>query len=398
MKTDPTPISAADARRLLLAGAHLLRDPARPLPTIDVVRALGFLQLDSINVVERAHELILHARSDAYEREAVFRDLRGRRLFEHWTHDASLIPAEHYPHWHHRFARFRARWQLDRLGAGAAALAEQVVAGIRQEGPLMSRDFDDPHDHRRGGWWDWKPAKAVLEHLWRTGTLAVGDRRGFQKVYDLAERAIRFHTAPPTQRDALVDWACGTALDRLGVATPAELAAFYRVVDVADARAWVRSRLQAGSVMPVEVEGRISIAYSDVRRRLGRLGEPLQGHVRFLAPFDPLVRDRARAERLFGFRYRFEAFVPEAKRVHGYYVLPVLVGDRLVGRADAKLDRAAGVLRLRVMPWERGFSVTPAFRVAFGAAADRLRQFIGAARVDVTGRSGSRHPFLPPTR
>jgi hypothetical protein len=263
----------------------------------------------------------------------------------------------------------------------------------------MSRDFDDdPYDRERGGWWDWKPAKAIFEHLWRTGTLAVSDPRGYRKVYDLAERSIRLHAAPPMDRDAFVDWACSTALERLGVATPAELAAFYRVVDVADARAWVRSRLQAGAVFPVEVEGRIAIAHSDVRRRLGRLGEPLQERVRFLAPLDPLVRDRARAERLFGFHYRFEAFVPEAKRVYGYYVLPILVGDRLVGRTDAKFDRAADVLRLRVMPWEQGFSVTPALRAAFEAAADRLRQFVGAARVDVTGKAGSRHPFRPPTR
>lgn len=369
-----------------MAGSGLLRDPAETVSTIRIVRTLGFLQLDSINVVERAHELILHARSDAYVRESVFRELRSGKLFEHWTHDASLIPAEHYPHWHHRFARFRSRWQLARLDDGAEELAPKVLARIRSEGSLMSRDFDDVGGKRRGGWWNWKPAKAVLECLWRTGELAVTDRRNFQKVYDLPQRAVRLHNEPPSDRETFVNWACSAALERLGIATPAEIAAFYRIVDLAAVHAWIHASLNNGTLVPVEVDGRISIAFADVNKRLARLGEP-PTRVRLLAPFDPLVRDRARAERLFSFHYRFEAFVPEAKRVHGYYVLPVLAGDHLVGRVNAKFDRQRDVLQLTVMPWESGFKPSAAFRSDLEQAADRLRAFVGAARMEIAGRA-----------
>lgn len=402
-------ITAAEARRLLMGGAGLLADPAGAMSALAIVRRLGFLQLDSINVVERAHELMLHARSDGYRLGEVFRSLRaggrggGGRLYEHWTHDASLLPVECFPQWRFRFERYRRKgWHLTRLGADADGTIAEVRERVRRDGPLRSRDFDPPHPPtrprgsstggalggeggERGGWWNWKPAKAALEYLWRTGELAVADREGFQKVYDLTERVIgaAHRDAPAPTWEEHVEWACGEALERLGVATPAEIAAFWAAVPIADARRWTDAGLRSGRLVPVEVEGRTSVAFHDVRRRLARMTEPPErgGRVRLLAPFDPLVRDRARCERLFGFRYRFEAFTPAAKREHGYYVLPVLRGDRLIARVDPKHDRPAETLHLRLVGWEPGVRPDRAAKAEVRAAAERLAAFVGAARV-----------------
>lgn len=382
-KIAPLVVSQSDARRLLMAGAGLLHDPSKSPPPLKLIRHLGFIQLDSINVVERAHELILHTRSDAYQVGQVFRDLRRRKLFEHWTHDASLIPVEHYSHWHHRFERFKTRgWHLSRLGPGADKLVPQILARIRSEGPLMSRDFENPSEGRKasGGWWNWKPAKAVLEYLWRTGQLVVCDRRNFQKVYDLPERV--FASAPPSTLEEHVEWACSSALDRLGIATPAELSAFYATIDLAAARRWVHEGLKSGRLIPVELDGRLAIATPDVPQRIKKLPDPPAG-LRLLAPFDPLIRDRARAERLFNFHYRFEAFVPEAKRLHGYYVLPILRGDQLIGRVSPKFDRDKGLLQVKLLPWEPGIRNTKALRAELDGSLYRIATFIGASRVDL---------------
>jgi uncharacterized protein YcaQ len=388
-----------DARRLLLAGAALLDDPAgksiasrNPARRID---QLGFVQIDSINVVERAHELILHARSDAYRPGDIFSAVQRGQAFEHWTHDASVIRADWFPHWRHRFERSKRRgWHLRLLGDQAADIVAAVRDRIRTEGPLMSRDFEQA-GHRSSGWWNWKPAKAALEYLWRTGELAVAGRRNFQKVYDLTERVLPKSCALPTPEwPDHVEWACAEALTRLGIATPKELAHFLIAISTADARAWVDANLRSGRLIPVEVAGRASVAFADVRRRIARLPDA-PTRIRLLAPFDPLVRDRARAERLFNFAYRFEAFVPQAKRVHGYYVLPILRADQLIGRVNPKLDRKSGTLRIGVLGWQPGVRETAKLRSELHAAAERLANFIGAKHIELS-RSTASPPTNPP--
>lgn len=381
------PLSAADARKLLLHGAALLHYPADSPSALALLRHLGLLQLDSINVIARAHELILHARSHAYRHESVFR-LLPTRLFEHWTHDASLLPIELYPLWHPRFERSKRRgWHLTRLGADAGTMCERILSRIRNEGPLRSADFEPPADggpRAAGGWWNWKPAKAALEYLWRTGQLVVVARPHFQKVYDLPGRSLPRRVLDASRVEAAeIDRRLFTAaLERLGVATPAELAGFYRNAGLPEARGFVHAGLKSGELVAVDVDGRTSVAFHDVRRRLARLPDP-PTEVRLLAPFDPVLRDRARAERLFGFRYRFEAFTPAAKRVDGYYVLPVLRGDRLIARADAKFHRDEGLIALRLCHWQPGVRPTRGLRAEVETAAERLGAFLGARRVEV---------------
>jgi uncharacterized protein YcaQ len=389
-------IPLAAARRLFLHGQGLRSDPEAPATVASVfgqIQRLGFVQLDSINIVERAHHHILWTRLHQYRPPLLDRLQQNGRVFEHWTHDASIIPSEWFPHWRHRFQRVTwEAWIRRRMGAGHRELLAAVLDRIRREGPLLARDFEQ-HGHRSGAWWDWKPAKAALEYWWRTGELAIPRRMSFQKMYDLTERVLpRVHGLPTPATDEHVDWACRTAIQRLGVATPRELAAFWGAIGAPQAAAWCKAAAARGELVPAEVKAKPgshrapapAFARADWRDRAAEAADAPPG-MRLLSPFDPLIRDRARCLRLFGFDYRFEAFVPEAKRKHGYYVLPILQGERLVGRLDPKLDREAGVLRVRRVWWEPGVKPTAGRRRELAAALDRYAAFVGARSVEVAG-------------
>jgi uncharacterized protein YcaQ len=377
----PSPsLTLTQARRLLLAGQALLGDPP-PGGLEGLIQQLGYVQLDSINVVERAHHLILGCRIAQYDPAQFDALLDQRRLFEHWTHDASAIPLQWYPQWHVLFPRNRARilaspWWRERIGGQAEQLLAQVLERIRLEGPLRSADFEHV---RQGepGWWGWKPQKAALELLWHTGELAVASRAHFHKRYDLAERVFpEAHARPVPDPEAHLEWACATALERLGTATPRELAAFWDAVAPADAARWCAT----ARIEQVEVDGKPCFAVPDWRERLAALPGP-GDRILILCPFDPILRDRGRTLRLFGFDYRFEAFVPEGKRQYGYYVLPVLEGDRLVARMDAKFHRERGVLEVKGLWWEPGVRPGKARLRRWRIAVEALARRIGAGDV-----------------
>jgi len=401
----PPLVPVSTARRLLLSGAGLLADPARragPAAVLKTIKNLGFVQVDTIQVAVRAHHHILHARLDGYRPRMLERLLeRDRTCFEHWTHDASVIPTEWFPMWKIRFARYRDRghspteWWAGRMGGEPEKLIAHVRERITDEGPLASRHFEhDRPDGENGAWWGWKPQKAALEYLWRTGELGVSRRVQFHKHYDLMERVLPdVASAAPPDDDAHLDWACAFALDRLGVATAAELAGFFRAVSTPDARAWVTRAVERGDAVPVRVESadgskpRAAVALPDWERRARRLADP-PTRMRLLSPFDPVIRDRRRALRLFGFDYRFEAFTPAPKRRYGYYVLPVLEGDRLVARLDPKLHRAESTLEVRGLWWEPDVRVTRTRRAAMRAAAERLATLGEATSITYPRGSG----------
>jgi uncharacterized protein YcaQ len=242
-----------------------------------------------------------------------------------------------------------------------------------------------------GGWWDWHPEKTALEYLWRTGELAVARREGFQKVYDLAERVIpAAHREAAPDRAALIDWACRGALERLVFATSGELAAFWGAVTPGEAATWCRDRL-GRDLVEVAVEGaprgraangkpRPAYARPDFRERLAEMPAP-PGGIRVLSPFDPLVRDRARTERLFGFRYRIEVFVPEARRRYGYYVFPLLERDRLIGRIDMARAKDDGALSVTGLWLEPRLALTKSREDRLAAELDRLARFVGVDAV-----------------
>jgi len=383
--------------RAVFMDRHALAEPpsgnAKGADLLALIRRLGFVQLDSINTVARAHDMILFSRRPSY-RSKNLKHLyeRDKALFEHWTHDAAVIPMDYYSHWHLRFQRdadlLKSRWKNWRRD-GFEQQFETVLQHIRDHGPVSSSDVGKDEKKGSGGWWDWHPSKTALEFLWRSGALTVIGREGFQKRYDLTERVIETHLCPghtPCDADRTVDWLCNAALDRLGFATSGELAAFWDTVSPAEAKAWCATALQHGTVEELEmacVDGRLR----KVMARPGLLDEtaaltPPSGRTRVLSPFDPMLRDRKRAERLFGFHYRIEVFVPEPKRTYGYYVFPLLEADKLIGRIDMKAHRDCGELRVRAVWPESRVRWSEARSRRLQSELDRVRRFANLDRVE----------------
>ena len=374
------------ARRHLMALTGLDANRAGPVRAAElgqIVNELGYVQVDSVSVLERAHHHILFSRARTYRK----RDLhllveKDGVLFENWTHDASVIPSTYFRYWKHRFARertrLRERWKDHFATEGFDGDLARVLDHVARNGPSMARDFAG--DRPSTGWWDWHPSKAALEYLWRVGELAIARRDGFQKVYDLTERVIpQPYREAEAGHDDFVDWACREALKRLGFATRGEIAAFWALLTPPQVEEWLaRSRCE---LVPVRVEShdgstRAAYALPGIERQLAEAGES-RDRVLILNPFDPMLRDRARAGRLFGFHYRIEIFVPEAKRRYGYYIYPVLRGDALVGRMDVKADREADTLRVAAFWPEKGVRSSKALVARIEAELDRLRRFAG---------------------
>lgn len=393
MSTIPV-LANADARRLFLDRHGLGQSPkgsGKDSDLLEVFQQLGFVQLDSINTVERAHHMILHARRQAYRPKNLDRLLvADRTLFEHWTHDASIIPAEFFPYWKMRFERngkvLFQRWKKDRRD-GFETRLEPVLDQIRQSGPVCSADVGDGEKRGSGGWWDWHPSKTALEFLWHTGQISVARRVSFRKFYDLTERVLASqHRADTPTAQETINWACGAALDRLGFATPGEIAAFWAMVKPAEAKTWCENALQNHEIIEVDiacVDGtlRRSYARADVIQSAVDAPSPPR-HVRILSPFDPALRDRQRAERLFGFDYRIEVFVPAAKRKYGYYVFPVLEGDRLIGRIDMKCHRKTDTLNVTAFWPENRVSLGKGRVARLQTAIDRTRRFAGVTNIE----------------
>nr|WP_316652879.1 winged helix-turn-helix domain-containing protein [uncultured Gellertiella sp.] len=385
-------LSNADARRVFLARQGLAANPARALGRnglLDLIHSLGFVQVDSVQTVERAHHQILFSRNQTYRRDDLAALLQDeRQLFEHWTHDASIIPAAFFPYWKHRFRRkepeLRASWTRWQ-GADFDRAAEEVHAHVQECGQVLSRELK-AGPTRSTGWWDWHPSKTALEFLWHTGRLAISGREGFQKIYDLTERVI---PAPHFEREvseaAFIDWACRGAFERLGFATPGEIAAFFALISPEEARTWIaahRDELEEVLVDPADGgKPRASLALAGFSASLDAAHPAPPQRVRVLSPFDPLIRDRNRCERLFGFRYRIEIFVPEAKRDYGYYVFPLLEADRLIGRIDMKADRKAATLDVKRLWLEPGIRQSTGRLEKLDAELNRLARFTGVERV-----------------
>jgi uncharacterized protein YcaQ len=387
------------ARRIFMDRHALLDMPqgsANSEALLSLIERLGFVQLDSINTVARAHDLILFARKTRYRTDDLKRLYeRDRALFEHWTHDAAVIPLSYYPQWQMRrtrdAAKLRKQWRNWRRD-GFEEQLQTVLDHIRDHGACGSSDVGRHEKRGSGGWWDWHPSKTALEYLWRTGALHVVGREGFQKRYDLTERVldpqIWARNLAPSDAQT-IDWCCTGAIDRLGFATPGEIAAFWAHVSAAEAKNWCAQALQRGEIEQIEITG----ADRTLKRSLARpdllsdaaTHQPAPNRLRVLSPFDPALRDRKRAKFLFGFDYRIEVFVPEAKRIFGYYVFPLLQGERLVGRVDMKAFRAEDTLRIRALWPEQGMTWGKGRHAAFEAELDRIKRLAGVNRIEFEG-------------
>ena len=361
-----------------------------------VLSRLGLLQLDSVQAVCRSHYLPIYSRLGAYDRGRLDEWLwHSGEMFETWAHEASIAPIDLEP----SLRWLKARARAGQTWAGLAALAEnradyvaEVLAEVRSNGPVTAADLSDPRP-RDGSWWDGRSdGKRAVDWLFRTGD--VGSRRvgNFERVYEAFDRVVPAEvlvqptpTEPDAQRDLLV-----LAARYHGVGTAADLADYFRI-SPREARPLIADLVEAGRLVSANVEGWRDPAFLHPDAKCPRTVSARA----LLSPFDPVVWFRPRAERLFGFRYRIEIYVPEPKREYGYYVLPFLLGDRLVGRVDVKADRttarriAGGTGRLLA----RGvFAEDGADRehvaTELSVELDRLAGFLGLETVEV-GRRGN---------
>jgi uncharacterized protein YcaQ len=318
-----------------------------------VLDRIAILQIDSVNVFSRAHYLPVFARLGPYPRDVLDRltgylaKPNGSQLFEYWAHAASLIPNEMHPQLRWRMARAHLEpWPgIRRIAKENPGLLDDVIELIRDQGPITAGDTGIPRPKPRPGhMWNWHDGKIALEYLFYEGRVTTAKRVNFERYYDLTERVLPAHVldAPtPTEAEAKRELVRVTAR-ALGIATLADLRDYFRISH-ASTKAAVAELVAAGEMQPVEVAGWDVPAYlwHEARRPRGVAARAL------LSPFDSLVWFRERTERLFGFHYRIEIYTPEPKRQYGYYVLPFLLGDTLVGRVDLKADRQAGVLRVQ---------------------------------------------------
>ena len=342
------------------------------------IRKLSCVQLDSISTVERSHRITLGARLGAYPADAVSRLLGAGRLIEYWAHEACLLPAEDWPLLRPAMVNGGRRWygEVDRTHP---QLREHVLEEIRARGPLGSRHFEGAA--RQGEMWGWKPAKRMLELLWNHGDLVVADRQGFQRLYDLPERVLprEILEAPtPDEPDRLRTLALRAVRAR-GVLTERGIVEHWRLAGgAARVREVVASLVADGELERLDVADGGAPVLVPAGTELDR---PQPSAAVLLSPFENLLWDRPFARRVFGFDHLIEVYKPAPKRRYGYYVLPLLWRDRIVGRADLKSERATGELVVKAFHREDGVRASGALDDALDRALDRLRRLIGLARV-----------------
>jgi uncharacterized protein len=375
------PVSLAQLRRYVVDHQRYATRfrRARADDVVAAVRRLGSVQLDSISAVERSHRLALGARVGLYPRGTVSRLLGEGRIFEYWAHEACLLPVEDYPlyRWRMELNIVRSKWraELERKHPG---LMTQVLATVRERGALASRDFDGGPG-MWGGAWDMKPAKAALELLLAGGELTIAGRQSFQRLYDLPERVLprtALEAVAPGQEDGQRELVYRAVAAR-GALTVSGIVDHCRFRGgTAAIRPAVDALVAEGRIRRVRVDdgGPDVLVPADAQLDGRPAGAVL------LSPFESLLWDRDFAERLFGFRHIIEVYKPEPERVYGYYVLPLLVGDRIVGRADLKSDRREGVLRLRAFHPEPG--VRRSLDEPLASALSRLARLLELERID----------------
>ena len=393
-------LSAGQARRIAVAAQGFgEKRPGMAGGRVDrrhfrkVLDRLGAVQIDTVNVVARAHLLTFFARLGPYDQRALAAWLHdGGEVFEYWGHAASFLPADLHPALRYKMAAayggaaYKGLLQLLRDRPG---YIDEVREAVRERGPLQPAALRDPGPRDRGSWWDWDPPKRALEMLFWGGEVTAVRGRQFERIYDVPERvlpaSILEAPTPPVaeQRRILLRRASAA----LGVATLADLADYFRQ-PIPKVKPVVEAMVGDGELAPVRVQGWDQQAYLWPAARLPRWVRARA----LLAPFDSLVWDRDRAERLFDFFYRIEIYVPAPKRIHGYYVLPFLLGDRLVGRVDLKSDRQAGVLRVRAA-WAEGDTDHDEAAAELAAELELLAGFLGLGDVAVEDR-GNLAPSL----
>lgn len=376
-----------EARRLWLNLQGLAQAPVCNTDILEIIKKLGFVQLDSIRNVTRAHHHILWSRNQNYREPMIDQMLTEERsIFEHFTHDASILPMEYYPMWTRQFRRLEAHvgrseaYQKASLNGDHQAIKKR----IETEGALSTRAFDSKITGKRE-MWDRPPHKRALDHMWYAGELATSHRSNFIKYYDLRERVIPLHYLTENHSELKqIDWLCHNALNRLGFATAREIQRFWGAVSASEVRSWladVSNQLEVVEIETAAGDWLKCLAPANLKALLCDISIPTS-RLRIINPFDPVVRDRDRLLRLFGFDYHIEIFVPPEKRKWGYYVYPLLEGERFVGRIDLKSDRKIGALIVKKLWAENGVRWNNARANKLDIELGRLAALVDAKTID----------------
>ena len=389
-----TQVSLQEARRIAVSAQCLDSQIGKNLKLAELVDQLGYVQIDTIAIVARAHHHTLWNRASRYTPDMLHTlQAEDKTIFEYWAHALAYLPIHDYRFYMPRMERQRTsprdglkQWMNDHPN-----VIDQVLDRIRKEGPLTSKDFELPPGTKRGTWWDWKPTKRALEILFWQGHLMIPERRNFQKVYDLTERVLPSHvnTSLPSTEE-LAGFHVKRALRAMGIARIREIRDAFHIVQQADLRTCVENLLESGDVQSVAVAGQEEPYYA-LPETLERDLPPAPNEARILSPFDNLVIQRDRIQRLFDFKYTIECYLPEGKRKYGYFVLPVLWKDQLFARLDPKADRKEKVLYIKGLWFEPDFSALEESLPALAKALASYARFNGCERVQVGKMSPTGH-------
>ena len=383
-------LSLAEARAYAITAQQLAgprEQPADRKALRALVERLGVVQIDSVNVLVRSHYLPAFSRLGPYDTADLDRlaHRSPRALFEYWGHEASLLPVELQPlfRWRMDHAQHHAWGRMRRIAREKPDFVAQVLAVVRDQGPVGAGAIELGGAKAKKGWWEWSDAKTAIEWLFWSGQVTSAARRGFERLYDLPERVLPkrvVETPTPSAADAHVALIEQSAR-AIGIGTVNDLRDYYRIKP-AEARTAIHSLVERGVLVPVAVEGWKHPAY---RHRAARAVKPPVERGALLSPVDSLIWFRERTERLFGMKFRLEIYTPAPRRVHGYYVLPFLLGDALVARVDLKADRKASVLRVQAAHAEPR---TDQKKTATALAEDlaRMARWLGLEKVAVERR------------
>lgn len=370
----PLEITQADARKLVLKAQGLGNVEER---STDTIKRLSYVQIDTISVAERAHHHVFFTRNASYQKEDLDKMVADRSVFEYWSHAAAFLPIEDFQYslYHKSEVQKVDKFWFEK----DKKVMRQVLKRIKEEGPLGSKDFEKT-TKIINGWSDWKPAKIALQLLFMEGKLMISERQGFQKVYDLTERV--FPDAEclrkPTQK-AYCDYLIDRSISAQGLVTEAEMGYLRKGLKKPLGSA-LSDRIGKKEVIPVKMEGKSEVYYT-TQEQLDGLENQFELSLHLLSPFDNLIIQRNRAKQIFDFNYLIECYVPEKKRQFGYYCLPILFGDKLVGRLDPKADRKTKTFHIKQLWLEDGFIPHEDFYIQFAAKVKAFAYFCGCSKV-----------------
>jgi uncharacterized protein len=393
-------LSIQEARGMAVASQLLnLKEHKNHHQVSDIIRQMGYLQIDTISVVARTHEHTLWTRNPDFSADMLYAAQRDdRSIFEYWAHAMSFVPMEHYRYFlpvmksFHQHENGWAKQRYEKYGH----LVDEIYQRVKVEGPMKSRDFTAQNTEKGKSWWDWRPEKIVLELLLWRGDLMVSERQGFQKVYDISERVLPdwVNTQYPSDEE-IGCYVVEQALKAYGVATEKDIRGLYHEITADIVQFGLKAMLESGRISQVEIELLDGQAYYRMADA-GPLSLIDEQAVSILSPFDNLIIQRDRLAQLFDFKYTLECYVPAKKRVYGYYVMPILYGNQFVGRLDPKADRKKKDFILRNIYFEEQFSADEHFHQAFADRLKNMMRFNGCETITIEAieREKEKQPLL----